>query len=109
MDQYGRPEQNPADPSDSHELDLADGDLSHVLAIGSAVGIAVFFVLVTLIALASTSLDEALVIAIVPAIVAGPFVGSVLALGILLTRREHTTEVIAIPAATSERRRGEAA
>jgi hypothetical protein len=99
MDQYGQPI---AGASGGHDLDLADDDLRHVLVLGSAFGIALFYPLATLIGLASTSLGEALVLAIVPAIVAGPFVGSVLALGLRLTRLEHEADVIAVPTASGK-------
>ena len=78
--------------------EINDKEGAHALAVGTAVGVPALYVVVLVIALvAGAPVVDAMVIAIWPAVVGGPFFGSVVALSSALQRSTHG-DVVGLPA-----------
>jgi hypothetical protein len=84
--------------------ELSDGQVGHALRAGSLTGIPAIYALVTLISLAAGApLLDALVIAVWPAIVGGPFFGAVVFLGLAVAHDDRQAEVVPLPATNARR------
>lgn len=86
------------------DFELTDADAAHALVLGSAIGIPTIFAIVLLIGLAAgASWTDALVIAVWPALVGGPFFGALAALARVARADEHHAVVIPIAPALRPR------
>lgn len=78
--------------------ELRDADVVQAARIGTPIGILTLYAIVTVVAvLGGNTWSEALSWSLWPALVAGPFFGSLIALGLLVARQEHRAEVMALP------------
>lgn len=83
--------------STTHDIEIDDGDVGRMMRRGSVVGSATLYVVVVLMGIVGgATAGESFTLGVWPAIVAGPFVGSVSGLAWLLSRLERPDRVVAL-------------
>lgn len=82
--------------TDAH--DIADQDFGRAVTLGAALGVPAIYVLTVLLALAGgAGLGFALGVAVLPAIVGGPYAGGLMVMARIASRHDHSARVLTLP------------